>query len=486
MIKDQNKLFKKLIVFSDLSIVTVSLFLSYLLRENIGSVYPFQISLHELYPIRFYIGLLPMLLLIWTGLLFFFGMYRTSCIKRVPEALLITFKTAVIGFILFGSYVFILRIQEDVSRLVIGFTFVTAAALIVFEKVLLAYLYRNLSKRTVSFKGDLFFFKNLLIVGTGERTSHFIELINKNPDLGVRIVGLVDKDYAKKGETINGYKVLGVFADIPEIIHKNVVNEVAFIVPHLWLGEIEDIMYFCESEGLTVNLAVDLFEFKFSKAKQTDLHGFPMLTFESTSDKVEHLFIKRVLDFVVSGIALIVLCPLIAAAGIIIKLTSKGAVFFKQERCSLNGKKFSLYKFRTMVFDAESQLDDVLVYNEMKGPAFKMSNDPRMTKAGKWLRKLSLDELPQLWNVFKGDMSLVGPRPPLPSEVEEYNPWQRRRLSMRPGITCLWQVSGRNLISSFDEWMRLDLEYIDNWSLKLDFEIILKTIPAVLFGKGAR
>jgi len=152
----------------------------------------------------------------------------------------------------------------------------------------------------------------------------------------------------------------------------------------------------------------------------------------------------------------------------------------------LYGRKFIFYKFRTMVVDAEAKLKDLLKYNEMVGPVFKMTDDPRITKTGKWLRKFSLDELPQLWNVFKGDMSLVGPRPPLPHEVEKYDAWQRRRLSMRPGITCLWQMSGRNKIIDFKEWMKLDLEYIDNWSLWLDFKILFKTIPVVLLGIGAK
>ncbi len=150
------------------------------------------------------------------------------------------------------------------------------------------------------------------------------------------------------------------------------------------------------------------------------------------------------------------------------------------------GRKFIFYKFRTMVIDAEAKLKNLLKYNEMVGPVFKMADDPRITKAGKWLRKFSLDELPQLWNVFKGDMSLVGPRPPLPHEVEKYDAWQRRRLSMRPGITCLWQIGGRNQISDFKDWMKLDLDYIDNWSLMLDVKILFKTIPVVLFGIGAK
>jgi len=188
----------------------------------------------------------------------------------------------------------------------------------------------------------------------------------------------------------------------------------------------------------------------------------------------------------VSSAVLIFLSPLFLAIAIAIKATSKGPVFFRQERCSLNGRKFTLYKFRTMDSDAELKQGELLERNEMKGPVFKIEDDPRITSVGKVLRKFSLDEFPQLWNVFEGDMSLVGPRPPIPAEVEKYESWHRRRLSMRPGITCLWQVGGRNKITDFDEWTKLDLEYIDKWSLWLDFKILFKTIPVVALGIGAK
>jgi len=290
----------------------------------------------------------------------------------------------------------------------------------------------------------------------------------------------------KKGETIYGYEVVGALKDIPGIISTSVIDEIVFIVPRSWLNKIEEAMLYCESAGIKVHLAVDLFDLKFSKSKQTDLFGFPLLTFESTPSKFGQLFIKRLFDFVASCIGLLILSPVFLLVSILIKSTSEGPVFFKQLRCGLHGRKFQFYKFRTMTVDAESRLKEILKYNEMDGPVFKMTNDPRVTKVGKWLRKYSIDELPQLWNVIKGDMSLVGPRPPLPYEVEKYDIWQRRRLSMRPGITCLWQASGRNKIVDFNEWMRLDLEYIDNWSLWLDCKILLKTIPVVLLGVGAK
>jgi len=235
-----------------------------------------------------------------------------------------------------------------------------------------------------------------------------------------------------------------------------------------------------------MSVAVDYFNLKISRIRQTEFEGFPLLTFESAPNTLWPLIIKRAFDLVVSGALLVLLSPLFLLIALIVKFTSKGPVFFRQERCGLNGRRFTLYKFRTMIDDAESRINELLMKNEMKGPAFKFAKDPRITRVGKFLRVSSIDELPQLWNVFVGDMSLVGPRPPLPAEVKKYEPWHRRRLSMRPGITCLWQVSGRNKITDFDEWAKLDLEYIDKWSLWLDAAILLKTVPVVLLGIGAK
>jgi exopolysaccharide biosynthesis polyprenyl glycosylphosphotransferase len=490
MINEQFRFYRRVIIFIDLILVTLSFFLGYFIRDRIHHISP-NIFIESglipfLRPLSFYLNFLPIFLIIWGVLLSYFGMYKSIYLRSIKELLLIILKTTLTGFLIFGSYIFMLRMQEDISRMFIGFAFIIAAVLITAEKLALSYIFRFISKKGDSFKGNLIIFRNILVVGTGKRVKRFIDMVKKNPELGIRIVGLVDMDPLKKGEAIDGYKIIGSFDDIPEIVHRNVVDEVVFIVPRSWLDKIEEIMRFCESEGLTVNVAMDLFKLKFSRARQTEMHGFPLLTFESSPHKLEHLFIKRVMDFVFAGIGILILSPLFVTIAIIIKLTSKGPIFFAQERYGLYGRRFKLYKFRTMVVDAEERLNELLRYNEMSGPVFKMTNDPRVTKVGKWLRRFSFDELPQLWNVFKGDMSLVGPRPPIPKEVENYDSWQRRRLSMRPGITCLWQTSGRSEIKDFNEWLRLDLEYIDNWSLGLDFKILLKTVPVVLLGIGAK
>jgi exopolysaccharide biosynthesis polyprenyl glycosylphosphotransferase len=216
-----------------------------------------------------------------------------------------------------------------------------------------------------------------------------------------------------------------------------------------------------------------------------DVEGIPLLTFANTPGAAFPIFVKRLGDMAAATVGLVFSAPLFPIIAAAIKFSSKGSVLYSQERCGLNGRRFTLHKFRTMYEGSDRKLDEVAHLNEVNGPAFKARHDPRITPVGRLLRRLSLDELPQLYNVLRGDMSLVGPRPPLPEEVERYERWQRRRLSMKPGITGLWQVSGRTELDDFNRWIALDLAYIDQWSLWLDFRILLKTIPAVLSARGA-
>jgi exopolysaccharide biosynthesis polyprenyl glycosylphosphotransferase len=471
MLREHHVFLKRVMIFSDLCIVLVTFFLGILLRNNLTHFYD---------EIGIYFVLLPTLLITWGVLLYYFGMYYSFRTKQISDVLFIIIETTFVGIGFFGSFLFITKIVS-ISRLQIGYSFLLAAFFISIEKIFLIKYFRYQRKKGINTR-------NILIVGTGKRAQDFINLINKNEEWGIKAIGLVDDDTSRvSAGTMYGYKILGTLDDIPNIIHNHVVDEVLFVVPRSWLNKIEKIIsYVCEVEGIKVSVAIDLFEHRLSKAKYSYLDTLPLLTFDSTPDELIQLLIKRLFDLFSSIIAIILLSPVFLITAIIVKVSSKGPIFFRQQRCSLNGRRFTLYKFRTMVVDAESKLEELLAYNEMQGPVFKMENDPRLTKAGKFLRKFSIDELPQFWNVFRGDMSLVGPRPPLPAEVDKYEPWQRRRLSMRPGITCLWQARGRNKINDFNEWMELDLEYIDNWSLWFDFKILLKTVPVVLFGIGAK
>ncbi|MCK6483393.1 MAG: sugar transferase [Phycisphaerae bacterium] len=277
--------------------------------------------------------------------------------------------------------------------------------------------------------------------------------------------------------------VLGDIDKLSELLATRVIDEVVFSVPIDRLAEVLPYVALCEEIGVTAAVPARS-AVCHTTPGVADYHGISMLTFGGPRHRPELLFVKRVLDVVVAGVALALLWPwmlLIAAA---LRLTSEGPALFRQTRCGLNGRVFTMYKFRTMVVGAEERRDAVAHLNEADGPVFKSRRDPRVTRVGAWLRKYSLDELPQLINVLRGDMAVVGPRPPLPAEVAKYDRWQRRRLSMRPGLTCLWQIKGRTH-ESFEEWMKLDLFYIDHWSLKLDALILGKTVVTVLSGSGA-
>jgi exopolysaccharide biosynthesis polyprenyl glycosylphosphotransferase len=241
----------------------------------------------------------------------------------------------------------------------------------------------------------------------------------------------------------------------------------------------------CEELGVGAKVYADFFQQRIARVEVEDLDGAPMLSFTTVPGDPLALLAKRAFDVAVSGAAVALLSPLLLAVSLAIVVDSPGPVLFRQRRVGRNGREFWLYKFRSMRADAEAHLARLRDQNEADGPVFKMRNDPRITRVGRFLRKTSIDELPQFWNVLRGDMSVVGPRPPIPSEVREYHRWQRRRLSMRPGITCIWQISGRSDVK-FDRWMELDLQYIDNWSFWDDLKIVFKTIPVVLIGKGAR
>ena len=468
MLKEYNIILRRMVMTFDLCLVTASFFISYFLINRTD----------VLYSLSTYMVLLPVILLIWALFLYFFELDKSFRVKTAVEVIANLFKAGFFSLIFYGSFSYAFKI-EGVSRALIITVFVLSTSFLSVEKLLLLLIFRRVRRKGYNYRG-------ILIVGTGTRARKLISLISGHKEWGLRIIGIVDEDKDKKGSFIEGCEVIGIFEDIPKIAHEAVLDEVIFVVPRSQLARIEDMMRFCELEGIKVSVAVDIFELKFSKARQTDIQGFPLLTFESTPDRLGALLVKRVFDLMLSFIGLLVLSPLFLIVSILIKVTSKGPVFFRQARSTLNGRKFILYKFRTMGWDAEEKLEKLKKHNQMNGPVFKMDNDPRLTKIGGFLRRTSVDELPQLWNVLKGDMSIVGPRLPIPEEVNQYDYWHRRRLSMRPGITCLWQVNGRNKIIDFDEWVKLDLKYIDTWSLWLDTKILIKTVPVVLFGIGAK
>jgi exopolysaccharide biosynthesis polyprenyl glycosylphosphotransferase len=275
--------------------------------------------------------------------------------------------------------------------------------------------------------------------------------------------------------------------ELTRLLHEHSVNGVIINARHNYFERVESAIRTCELEGVEVWLIADFFRTQISHTSFDEFHGRPVLVFRTAPDASWQGVLKQVIDFTVSLVAVLCLSPIFVLIGLAIKLTSPGPILFRQRRCGLNGQPFTILKFRTMETNAEQRKHELAAMNEMSGPVFKMKNDPRITPVGRFLRKFSIDEFPQFYNVLRGEMSLVGPRPLPVDEVKRFDDFaHRRRLSVKPGLTCLWQVSGRNNVSDFGDWVRLDLEYIDNWSLWLDLKIMWRTIPVLLVGAGAR
>lgn len=328
--------------------------------------------------------------------------------------------------------------------------------------------------------------RQMLIVGVNERTQELVEVIAGHRYYGYRIAGMLE-DEPERCRRLEKYNVayLGKFDALEEVLVKQVIDEVYICLPVRSRYEtIQRMAHLCEGVGVGVRMIADLFPLRLATSRYHRLEGIPILALSTVPEHQPKLLLQRAVDIAVSGTALLLLSPLLVATAIAIKLDSQGPIFFMQERVGLNRRRFRMIKFRSMVVNAEELRARLEKYNEVQGAMFKMSRDPRVTRVGRFIRKYSIDELPQLINVLRGDMSLVGPRPALPQEVTQYSWNQRRRLSVKPGLTGLSQVSGRSTLS-FKETVDLDLYYIDQWSISLVFRILFLTIPAVLKGRGA-
>jgi len=324
----------------------------------------------------------------------------------------------------------------------------------------------------------------VMVVGTGSRALRMAEELERSAQYGVRLRGfLSEQPDAPRQVTIGETYAVHPVSELQRILRQQVVDEIIFAVGSESVAELEEVFLLCDQEGVRTRVAVDFFPHVNSTVSLDRFSGTPLLTFSAAPDDEIRLLVKRLTDLGIAAAGLVVLSPFMAIIAVLIRITSPGAAIFRQVRCGLNGRRFVFYKFRSMVQNAE-ELKPSLAHLSTRSTAFKIPDDPRLTPLGRILRKFSIDEWPQLWNVLLGDMSLVGPRPAVPNEVEQYQLWQRRRLRMRPGLTCLWAVSGRDNVD-FETWMKLDMQYIDNWSLALDWKILLRTIPRVLIGHGA-
>jgi exopolysaccharide biosynthesis polyprenyl glycosylphosphotransferase len=410
----------------------------------------------------------------WIVTLWLMGMYRLSVRWRLWTEARDIARTTLLVLAMTLSTLFILK-QEDVSRLFLVFLFIAQPAVTLTGRVLLRFGFEAIRRRG----HDARF---MLVAGTGRLAQDFADRVESHPGLGMQIIGHL----SAPGETdhVVTRPILGSVEDVEDILHAHVVDEVAVCLPPAAAHYMEPITGLAADEGKTVRVPVDPVEEILPSALHEEFDGFVVRSLVHDGQREAGLVVKRILDILGAGVGLVVLSPVLLAAALMIRLREGSPVLFRQERVGVHGRPFTIYKFRTMIPNAEQQLDAVQHLNERDRVAFKATNDPRITPLGRWLRKTSIDELPQLWNVLIGSMSLVGPRPPLPREVIEYDIWHRRRLSMKPGITGLWQVEARHE-PDFDRWVERDLVYIDGWSIWLDLKILAKTVPAV-FAHGGR
>jgi exopolysaccharide biosynthesis polyprenyl glycosylphosphotransferase len=441
-----------------------------------------SVTVEEFFAMRVKIGnflIFSTLLVVWHLLFSTFGLYASRRLSRRSAEIVDTLKATSFATLLLGVGVVVFHIKMATPTFLVAF-WVLSSFLMVLSRLIMRWLLAQtrLHGRNL---------RDLLIVGTNSRAFGFANSIRSKPELGYRIIGFADREWeGMKQFRESGYRLACSLDELPNFFRKTVVDEVLIALPiRSFHDDAARIATLCEDQGILFRLLPNLFDLKRSRHWTEELEGQSLVTHHNGISEGWQLILKRVLDFTIALAAILVLTPVLIGTGLLLALTGGGPVFFVQRRVGLHKREFAVYKFRTMVVDAEKRMREVEHLNEVSGPVFKISNDPRITPLGRFLRKTSIDELPQLINVLKGDMSLVGPRP-LP--VRDYQgfseDWQRRRFSVRPGITCLWQVSGRSSIS-FDKWMELDLQYIDKWSLWLDLRILARTIPAVLKGEGA-
>jgi exopolysaccharide biosynthesis polyprenyl glycosylphosphotransferase len=450
---------------ADACLFAVSFWLAYVLRTNSQ-----VIALLNLEPLSFeifnsvvwlYFALIPAAPLILESQ----GFYNRPALCPRRDIVWPLFKGCLITTI--GLVLIMYALQFVSPRVVMAFFGIISFTLV--------YLKEELVRWALSSKfGQAQYQRRFLLVGTQAEIARLRGELNERMDTSVAVVGELSL-----GET--------PVQKLVQMLHEHSANGVIISARHTYFEQVEAAIKTCELEGVEAWLVADFFGTQIARARFDELLGYPLLVFRSAPEASWQGVAKQVMDFVGAFVLLITLSGLFAILALLVKLTSPGPVFFRQQRSGLNGAPFTLYKFRTMVTNAEQFQHELQTMNEMSGPVFKVTNDPRITRFGKFLRKYSLDELPQLYNVLRTEMSLVGPRPLPVDEVKRFeNLAHRRRLSVKPGLTCLWQISGRNQISDFRDWVRLDLEYIDNWSLWLDIKILVRTVPAVLVGSGAK
>lgn len=478
MINARRKLLLDALKIFDLAVMLVALALATILVWGGNR----SVSIADFFAMRVKVSNVFILLgltVLWHSIFSLSGLYKSHRLsQRAAETIDIVKATSIgILFLLGASWVFDIRMASAAFLLA---SWALATTMLVSSRLFLRYLLAQTRLRGRNLR-------DMLIVGTNARAIEFADRIKASPELGYRIIGFADRDWTGLEQLRRqGYSVACNLDDLQAFFRANVVDEVVIALPmRSFHDDASRIAALCEEQGILFRVLSSIFNLKVARSRAEDLEGESLLTHYTGAADGWPLVTKRILDFSLALMMLIIASPVMILVAILIKLTSPGPVLFTQSRIGHNKRKFVIYKFRTMVADAEKKMEHIEHLNEVSGPVFKMKNDPRITPVGRVLRKTSIDELPQLFNVLKGDMSLVGPRPLPVRDYEGFSEdWHRRRFSVRPGLTCLWQVHGRSNIP-FETWMELDMQYIDQWSLMLDLKILARTIPTVLKGVGA-
>ena len=466
MLKRQARLVAAGVRFLDAAAIVAALLVAHVVRERfLGERFPVSAGLGSDWPI------LGASMLLWFGaawLVRVYGAYRTYALRtEVARLARATVIVALLGFA--GAFL----ARPETSRVTMALFYSTAFALMAGSRVVVRLAARAARRRGRNTR-------TFAVVGSGDFAAALARRMASRPEWGLVLAGFV----AEEGAGGSPGPVLGRLSDLGSILERHVIDLVVFAVSPAGMGAVEEAVALCEQMGVRVKVCLELPARRIARLTFEELDGVPVLDLSTTPTDVLALATKRAFDVAASAVVLLLAWPLMLAIAAAIKLESHGPVLFRQTRVGRNGRPFSLLKFRSMRSGAERHLEALRERNDASDPVFKLRRDPRVTRVGRLLRRASLDEVPQFWNVLVGDMSVVGPRPPLPREVERYQRWHRRRLSVRPGITCTWQVSGRSEVD-FDRWVELDLQYIDSWSLWKDVQIVLRTIPAVIQGRGA-
>jgi exopolysaccharide biosynthesis polyprenyl glycosylphosphotransferase len=469
MYRGRLNFIKTSIAIIDIILTGISYYAAYYLRDLF-----FSDTYRKMAHFDRYIWVLWVTMSLWPVSLYIFGNYELKAKEKFFSILFKLFSSIALGIITIAAMFYFMK-DNNFSRLFYGVFAVVNFILLSIERLIIKFIFYYENKRKKNHK-------RVLVVGTGSLAHQFTRYVNDNLNLMLDIVGYVT--LGNKDNSSKNLNIIGNIENIADIIKKHVIDEVVLAMPKNAVNRIEPYVLDCEAMGITVNMIVDLFDFKVAKTKIGTIGELPVVTFHTVSLDEWQLFLKRLLDIAGGLVGIIITAIVFIFVAPAILIESPGPIFFSQKRVGKNGRIFKCYKFRSMYMDAEERKKELMAKNEMNGAIFKIKDDPRITKVGKFIRATSIDELPQFWNVLKGDMSLVGTRPPTLDEVERYKHYHWRRLSIKPGITGMWQVSGRNAINDFEEIVKLDTAYIDNWSIWLDIKLIFKTVGVVLLRKG--